>query len=366
MSVTLSPYNPSWPQTFLTLKSRLQNYLASVPILSIEHIGSTSIPSLASKPIIDISIIVTRPNLQPAIDALVTNGAFIHLGDLGLADRHVVRDPDQSPRRNVYVCVDGAVQTRAHLGVRDTLRRDAGLREEYAAVKTRLAADGTDIVEYTERKSGVLQKILKASGVLSDAELAQLEAANKKGARFAAVKTERLVLREVVLDDAAGFLELEGKEDVVRYQTYGPWDAETARKEVCKIVECAAAVPRTVFELAVEYGGKFIGRVGARVSIAGGEDAAAGQSEDASRPHADVWFSFLPAYHGRGFATEAMRAFIPLLGSPLELEIECDPRNEGSWKMAERLGFERISLTEKVYECKGEWVDSLVYRKLVS
>jgi RimJ/RimL family protein N-acetyltransferase len=52
-------------------------------------------------------------------------------------------------------------------------------------------------------------------------------------------------------------------------------------------------------------------------------------------------------------------------GGPMELEIECDPRNTGSWKLAERLGFEEHSLTKNVQEIKGEWVDSLVYRKTV-
>jgi RimJ/RimL family protein N-acetyltransferase len=47
------------------------------------------------------------------------------------------------------------------------------------------------------------------------------------------------------------------------------------------------------------------------------------------------------------------------------MEIECDPRNEGSWKLAERLGFERHSLTKEKEMIKGEWVDSLVMKKVV-
>ncbi len=46
--------------------------------------------------------------------------------------------------------------------------------------------------------------------------------------------------------------------------------------------------------------------------------------------------------------------------------VECDPRNEPSWRLAERLGFERQSLTERAFECKGEWVGSLVYRREAS
>jgi RimJ/RimL family protein N-acetyltransferase len=191
------------------------------------------------------------------------------------------------------------------------------------------------------------------------------------------IKTNRLLIREVTTTDTPSFLALESREEVVRYQFYPPWDASTAQEKVCDIIQCAAVVPRSVVELAVEHNGVFIGRVGARVQVSPAEahdhDTAAGQSGQESgkrfRRHADVWFSFLPEYQGRGFATEAMRAFLPLLacgGGALELEIECDPRNEGSWRMAERLGFERVSLTERVYECKGEWVGSLVYRKVVT
>jgi len=87
--------------------------------------------------------------------------------------------------------------------------------------------------------------------------------------------------------------------------------------------------------------------------------------------HFNMWFSFLPSVQGKGYATEAMEAFIEELirsrdGGDVEFEIECDPRNVGSWKLAERLGFEKHGLVERAYESKGEWVDSLVYRKIVT
>jgi GrpB-like predicted nucleotidyltransferase (UPF0157 family)/RimJ/RimL family protein N-acetyltransferase len=359
MSVIVEPYNPSWPSQFESIKAELQSHLASVNILTIEHVGSTSVPNLAAKPIIDIDIIVTRENVQPVIDALIANANFAYLGELGIADRHALKDPNQSPQRNIYVCVDGAFQTRNHIGVRDTLRTNPALRDDYGAFKARLAAEGTNIVDYIEAKSGILQKILKAAGLLSEDELREIEVANKKGERFGAFNTQRLLLREFVLADEAGYLELESKEEVVRYQTFGPRSREEARQEVLDIIKNSSAVPRCHIELAVEFGGKFIGRVGANVK------REAGNGEPIALPHADLWFSILPEYQGRGFATEALQGFIPLLGSPLELEIECDPRNEGSWKLAERLGFAKISLTEKVFECKGEWVDSLVYQKSV-
>ncbi|KAJ4299446.1 hypothetical protein N0V90_004691 [Kalmusia sp. IMI 367209] len=352
MPVIVRAYDRDWPFQFLKIKERLETLLSDVAYKSIEHVGSTSVPDLAAKPIIDVDIIVTRENVRPAIDALVSKAGFINSGDLGIVDRWCLKDPEQQPRRNIYVCVDGAFQTRNHLGLRDTLRRNAALREEYAAVKLDLAARMT-LVEYIEAKSGVVQKILAASGVLNEEELAAIREANVNDGRFHAVVTERLVLREFVMTDDESFFELESKEEVARYQTWPPRTRDQAHKEVLEIINNSATVPRTHVELAVEYEGKFIGRVGANVKL------------ENNPPHADLWFSFMPKSQGKGFATEAMKAFVPLLGSPLELEIECDPRNTGSSKMAERMGFEKIGLTEKAFECKGEWVGSLVYQKRV-
>lgn len=352
MCVEVHPYDSSWPAQFLEIRQRLEFLLSGVSYKSIEHVGSTSVPGLAAKPIIDVDIIVTRENVHPAITALVSKGHFIDMGELGIIDRWCLKDPLQDPRRNVYVCVDGAFQTRNHLGLRDTLRQDAALREEYASVKMDLAAKGTNIVDYIEAKSAIVEKILKKAGLLNDEELAAIGKANKKDERFGAIKTPRLVLREFTWDDDEAFFQLESQEAVARYQTWPARTKDQAREEVAKTVRNSSTVPRTHVELAVEYEGRFVGRVGANVRRDG-------------EPHADLWFSFLPTVQGKGFATEAMRAFVPLLGSPLELEIECDPRNLGSWRLAERLGFERFGLTERAFECKGEWVDSLVYRKHV-
>ncbi|PVH90857.1 UPF0157-domain-containing protein [Periconia macrospinosa] len=216
MSVVVVPYNPEWPSYFERIKAELSSYLVDVEILSIEHVGSTSVPGLAAKPIIDIDIIVTRSNVQPAIDALV-NVSFSYLGDLGIADRHALKDPNQSPKRNIYVCVANAFQTRNHLAVRNTLRLDPSLRDEYAAVKLQLAAEGTNIIDYISAKTSIIQKILKAAGLLIDDELAAINRANCERGTFGATKTKRLLLREFVMDDVQPLFELEGKAEVVRY-----------------------------------------------------------------------------------------------------------------------------------------------------
>ncbi|KAJ7067545.1 acyl-CoA N-acyltransferase, partial [Mycena amicta] len=91
---------------------------------------------------------------------------------------------------------------------------------------------------------------------------------------------------------------------------------------------------------------------------------------------AELWFSFMPSAQGKGYATEAVTALIEMLRAERDAKrvpnfdrflIECDPRNTRSSKLAERVGFVMESCTEKAFECKGEWVGSMVYtRKLVS
>ncbi|KAH7130130.1 GrpB protein-domain-containing protein [Dendryphion nanum] len=360
MSVAVEQYNPEWPNQFQEIKTLLESFLSSVEILSIQHVGSTSVPGLAAKPILDIDIIVTRANVQLAIDALVTNGKCTYLGERGILDRHALSDPNQFPPRNIYVCVAGAFQTRNHLAVRDTLRADPNLRDQYAKIKLDLAAQGTNIEDYVKGKTAILQEILKQAGVLSEDELSAIRAANNNPEIHGAIKTERLMLREYVMADEEAYYGLVSLPELARYQSWHPFTKTQAHEYVARILRDSSAKPRLYIELAVlrnEH--EFIGTVGAMIK------RLTPTGEPMNPPHADLWFTFMPHVQRKGYATEAMEAFLPLLEGPVELEIECDPRNVASWKLAERLGFERTSLVEEAYECKGEMVGSMVYRKQV-
>lgn len=187
---------------------------------------------------------------------------------------------------------------------------------------------------------------------------------NSSSGHWDAIATPRLLLREFTQADIEGYYRLESNEENARYQGWPPRTKEQARDLVLSNIQSACASPRTTWELVVERDGRMIGRVGAALSQL--------QDSDSTRPaiHFDLWFSFLPAVHGQGYATEAMEAFIEVLtqkqdAGRVELEIECDPRNAGSRKLAERLNFEEHGLAERAWENKGEWVDSLVYRKVV-
>jgi len=168
VAIELVPYSEDWPGEFVRLATSIRHALVGIPGASIEHVGSTSVPGLAAKPIIDIDIIVEPDHVVLAVAAVESCG-YVHRGDLGVVGREAFEAPDEEPRRNVYVCQRGTLNVRNHLAVRDVLRRRDDLRDEYAVVKLSLAADpGMDIDTYVAGKSRVLQKVLAESDLTED------------------------------------------------------------------------------------------------------------------------------------------------------------------------------------------------------
>ncbi len=168
MGIDVVEYSDAWPADFQRVSEALFENLRGVTVIAIEHVGSTSVPGLAAKPILDVDVIVSRPALPEAVRALQGAG-YRHLGDLGLTDREAFEAPDRDPVRNVYVCVEGTLHLRNHLAVRHALRSDTQLRDRYAAVKRELARQpGIDIVRYVSGKSVVLQDILATSDLTAD------------------------------------------------------------------------------------------------------------------------------------------------------------------------------------------------------
>lgn len=173
MAVVVVPYEPSWPAQFEAVAQVLRAALDSIASATVEHVGSTSVPGLVAKPVLDIDVVVDRSDVAAAVARLSGIG-YVHLGDLGIPGREALRAPDDRPRRNVYVCKDGSLSVRNHLAVRDVLRRRPDLRGEYAALKLELASDpAMDIDTYIARKSAVIQKVLEESS-LTPAERAEI------------------------------------------------------------------------------------------------------------------------------------------------------------------------------------------------
>lgn len=173
--ITVAEYDPAWPVRFEQLRTLYAGALAEagVPVVAIEHVGSTSVPGLAAKPVIDCDIVVAAPDVDAAGNVLVGLG-FRPLGELGIPQRWAFKEPAELAGTNTYVTVDGCLSLRNHLAVRDALRADDVLRDEYAAVKRRVGASAADIEEYGRGKNSMVQRILAAAG-LTDAERASID-----------------------------------------------------------------------------------------------------------------------------------------------------------------------------------------------
>jgi GrpB-like predicted nucleotidyltransferase (UPF0157 family) len=145
---------------------------AKVPVVAIEHVGSTSVPGLAAKPVIDCDIVVAEGDVAAATDVLVGLG-FSPLGELGFQSGGRSRSRRGWLAPTPMWSWTAPLSLRNHRAVRDTLRARPELRDRYATVKKRLGNRARGIEEYGKGKNAVIQEILAAAG-LTDAERASI------------------------------------------------------------------------------------------------------------------------------------------------------------------------------------------------
>jgi GrpB-like predicted nucleotidyltransferase (UPF0157 family) len=102
--IAVVDYDPAWPERFDALRAEYAGALsaARVPVVAIEHVGSTSVPGLAAKPIIDCDIVVEEPDVAAAAAVLVSLG-FAPLGELGIPQRWAFDEPRRLAGTNTYV-----------------------------------------------------------------------------------------------------------------------------------------------------------------------------------------------------------------------------------------------------------------------
>jgi GrpB-like predicted nucleotidyltransferase (UPF0157 family) len=167
--IEVREYDPAWADRFARLgdEYRATFKRAGVPVLAIEHVGSTAVPGLAAKPVIDVDVVVAAEHVQAAADALTELG-FEPRGELGIPQRWAFYAPERFGNTHTYVIVAGSLALRNHLAVRDVLRQNPGLRDEYSAVKREVGARAADIYEYGAGKNAIVQRILEAAGLTEE------------------------------------------------------------------------------------------------------------------------------------------------------------------------------------------------------
>jgi GrpB-like predicted nucleotidyltransferase (UPF0157 family) len=160
--IEVVPYDPDWSYRYVAWRDRLTAALGSAA-LRIEHVGSTSVPGLPAKPVIDIQISVSD------IGAESTYVPHIEGAGIALRSRDNVhrffRPAGDTPREvQAHVCDAGSEWEASHLLFRDFLRADAATREAYGALKLQLAQRfRDDRIAYNEAKTGfILDSIERA------------------------------------------------------------------------------------------------------------------------------------------------------------------------------------------------------------
>ena len=178
-TIVVVDYDPSWPEAFERVRSIVWPVVRDLA-LGIEHVGSTAVPGLAAKPIIDVSVVVRGGSDVPSAIERLAILRYVHRGNLGVEGREAFDSPEGLPAHHLYLCPRDSPGLANHLAVRDHLRTHPDAAAEYGDLKKRLAKQFPhDSDGYVDGKTDLLLRILRAAG-LPPARLAEIERANRK------------------------------------------------------------------------------------------------------------------------------------------------------------------------------------------
>lgn len=139
--IIIAPYTASWPAMFEAEAMHIRAVFGE-QALRVEHVGSTAVPGLAAKPVIDIQVSVSSLGPSRQHVELLARLGYLHV-DLGEFDRvyPFFQKPAQWPcTHHVHLCVAGSPQEREHLAFRDHLRAHPQVAADYLSLKRTLAA----------------------------------------------------------------------------------------------------------------------------------------------------------------------------------------------------------------------------------
>ncbi len=171
----IRPYSPDWKTSFEKIETVLETTLKGLDI-SIQHVGSTSIPGLYAKPILDIDIVIENKTLLNEISARLEKIGYKNKGEQGISGRFAFRQTSEfTPAtatkqtwqsHHLYVCFSDSLALKNHLLFRDTLLQDKLLAERYSALKMALVKEkGMTREEYTKRKTEFIISVLTSLGL---------------------------------------------------------------------------------------------------------------------------------------------------------------------------------------------------------
>jgi GrpB-like predicted nucleotidyltransferase (UPF0157 family) len=160
--VEVVAYNPDWPQRFAEEEKSLVVLLKPWLVASIEHVGSTAVPGLSAKPIIDIAVPVA--SLDASRDAIdVLRALNYQYFPYKTQEMHWFCKPEPARRtHHLHMLPHGSAAWQERLAFRDALRGNSELAAQYAALKQRLSAQfHRDREAYTDAKAPFIAAVLR-------------------------------------------------------------------------------------------------------------------------------------------------------------------------------------------------------------
>ena len=159
--VEVVPYDPSWPLRFETERVLLESFLSPWLAGPVAHIGSTAVPGLAAKPVIDIMAPVhSLEASHPALAAALRAG-YVHFPYRAEVMHWFCKPSPEHRTHHLHLIPLGSALWSERLAFRDALRADPAIAGEYAALKRRLAADfRMDREAYTDAKGPFVRRVL--------------------------------------------------------------------------------------------------------------------------------------------------------------------------------------------------------------
>lgn len=160
-TLVLSPHRPDWATAYRAHAARIAAALED-RALAVEHIGSTAVPALAAKPIVDALLVVADANEEPAyLPALERAGYALRVREPEHHGHRMLRTPDRAFHLHVFPA--GAPEIERYLLFRDRLRRNPADRRRYEDVKRALIEAGaTDMNAYARGKSEIVEALIAA------------------------------------------------------------------------------------------------------------------------------------------------------------------------------------------------------------
>ncbi len=157
--ITLVEYDPAWPRNFEAEAKRIRRALGERALL-LEHVGSTSVPGLIAKPIVDIVLAVADSAEEPAyVPALEAAGYRLHIREPDWHEHRKFKGPGVNI--NLHVFTEGSPEVERMLSFRDRLRSNVEDRKLYARTKRDLAQQTWKYVQdYADAKTQVVNEIL--------------------------------------------------------------------------------------------------------------------------------------------------------------------------------------------------------------